>query len=86
MRLKYLSLSLFSLSLTACSSHVIKTNSLHSNLDTTQRATQALNAIYETPSFDYSGKIKIDLNQNKQGILNQNEKQQPRLDPEIEKN
>ena len=85
MRLKYLSLSLFSLSLTACSSHVIKTNSLHSNLDTTQRATQALNAIYETPNFDYSGKIKIDLNQNKQGILNQNEKQQPRLDPEIEK-
>lgn len=85
MRLKYLSLSLFSLSLTACSSHVIKTNSLYSNLDTTQRATQALNAIYETPNFDYSGKIKIDLNQNKQGILNQNEKQQPRLDPEIEK-
>lgn len=85
MRLKYLSLSLFSLSLAACSSHVIKTNPSHSDLDPAQRASKALNAIYEYPSFDYSGQVKVNLAQNQGAKTSTHANPELRLEPEIER-
>ena len=65
MHLKYLTLCLLGLSLSACSQHVIKTNSGSQNLE--QKAINSLNAMYEYPSYDYRGKFKVhvDLDQNK---------------------
>ncbi|ENX38142.1 hypothetical protein [Acinetobacter sp. NIPH 2100] len=65
MRLKYLTLCLMGLSLSACSQHVIKTNSATNNLE--QKAINSLNAMYEYPSYDYRGKfnIHVETNQNK---------------------
>lgn len=65
MRLKYLTLCLLGLGLSACSQHVIKTNSASQNLE--QKAINSLNAMYEYPSYDYRGKFKVhvDLDQNK---------------------
>lgn len=65
MRLKYLTLCLMGLSLSACSQHVIKTNSASNNLE--QKAINSLNAMYEYPSYDYRGKfnIHVETNQNK---------------------
>lgn len=65
MRLKYLTLCVLGFSLSACSQHVIKTNSGSQNLE--QKAINSLNAMYEYPSYDYRGKFKVhvDLDQNK---------------------
>ena len=65
MRLKYLTLCLLGLGLSACSQHVIKTNSGSKNLE--QKAINSLNAMYEYPSYDYRGKfnVHVDLEQNK---------------------
>ncbi|MBC9228883.1 hypothetical protein HI850_005990 [bacterium SPL81] len=57
MRLKYLTLCILGLSLSACSQHVIKTNSGSTNLD--QKAINSLNAMYEYPSYDYRGKFNV---------------------------
>ncbi|MCH7394438.1 hypothetical protein MMP66_09140 [Acinetobacter dispersus] len=57
MRIKYLTLCLMGLSLSACSQHVIKTNSASNNLE--QKAIHSLNAMYEYPSYDYRGKFNI---------------------------
>lgn len=85
MRLKYLSLSLFSLSLTACSSHVIKTNPTQSDLAPSVRATQALNTVYEYSSYDYSGQVKVNLTQNQSPKTSSNANPPLRLDAEIER-
>ncbi|MGN5764781.1 hypothetical protein ACNQO6_10565 [Acinetobacter calcoaceticus] len=61
MRLKYLTLCLMGLSLSACSQHVIKTNPATANLE--QKAVNSLNAIYEYPSYDYRGKFNIHVDQ-----------------------
>ncbi|MBJ8483119.1 hypothetical protein [Acinetobacter vivianii] len=61
MRLKYLTLCLMGLSLSACSQHVIKTNPASANLE--QKAVNSLNAIYEYPSYDYRGKFTIHVDQ-----------------------
>lgn len=61
MRLKYLTLCLMGLSLSACSQHVIKTNPTTVNLE--QKAVNSLNAIYEYPSYDYRGKFNIHVDQ-----------------------
>lgn len=65
MRLKYLTLCLFGLSILGCSQHVIKTNSSSSSLE--QKAINSINAMYEYPSYDYRGKfnIHVDLDQHK---------------------
>lgn len=65
MRLKYLTLCLLGLSLSACSQHVIKTNTGTAGLE--QKAINSINAMYEYPSYDYRGKINvhIELDQNK---------------------
>lgn len=85
MRLKYLSLSLFSLSLTACSSHVLKTNSTQSDLAPSVRATQALNTVYEYSSYDYSGQVKVNLTQNQSTKTSTTANSPLRLDVEVEK-
>ncbi|EXB26987.1 hypothetical protein J537_1682 [Acinetobacter baumannii 1437282] len=61
MRLKYLTLCLMGLSLSACSQHVIKTNPATVNLE--QKAVNSLNTIYEYPSYDYRGKFNIHVDQ-----------------------
>ena len=65
MRLKYLTLCVLGLSLSACSQHVIKTNVGSASLE--QKAINSLNAMYEYPSYDYKGKfnVHVDLAQNK---------------------
>ena len=65
MRLKYLTLCVLGLSLSACSQHVIKTNVGSASLE--QKAINSLNAMYEYPSYDYKGKfnVHVDLDQNK---------------------
>ena len=65
MRLKYLTLCVLGFSLSACSQHVIKTNSATANLE--QKAINSINAMYEYPSYDYRGKfnVHVDLDQNK---------------------
>ncbi len=62
MYLKKLSLCLMGISLSACSSHVIKNNALNVNQSTSQRAIQGFNALYEYPSFDYRGQVNVQLN------------------------
>lgn len=61
MKIKYLSLCLLSLSLAACSQHVVKPNTSNAGqLD--QRAVNGLNAMFETSSFDIRGKLAIQAN------------------------
>ena len=57
MHLKYLTLCLMGLSLSACSQYVTKTNSTSKNL--AKRASDSINAIYNYPSFDYRGTMQI---------------------------
>lgn len=85
MRLKSLSLCLFALSLSGCSSHVIKSN--NSSVNTIdQRAIQATNAMFEYPSYDYNGTFKFDIDA-EQSIKNgkQMTQEQRVNDPELEK-
>nr|WP_174507299.1 hypothetical protein [Acinetobacter sp. Marseille-Q1620] len=65
MRLKYLSFCIFGLSLSACSSHVIKTNAVSQNKSVQEQAVHGINALYDYPSYDYRGSIKLNLIQNK---------------------
>src|SRR5574344_1613008 len=60
-QLKYLSLCLFSLAATGCSQHVIKTNS-NQTASIEQKAITGLNAIFETPSYDFQGKLRVQSN------------------------
>ncbi|PKF36912.1 hypothetical protein [Acinetobacter proteolyticus] len=64
MRLKYLTLCLMGLSLSACSQHVIKTNTASTNLE--QKAINSINAMYEYPSYDYRGKFNIHVEPSQQ--------------------
>ena len=58
-RLKYLTYCLLGISLSACTQHVIKTNPAHKSLD--QQVVSGLNAMYEYPSYDYSGKFNVQV-------------------------
>ena len=81
MHLKKLTLCLLGLSLSACSTHVIKSNALNADQDAPQRAIQGLNALYEYPNFDYRGQVKVRLD-SAQKVNVADTKQ---LDPAIEK-
>lgn len=59
MHLKYLSLCLFSLGLTACAQHSLRPSVASANLD--QKVIQGMNAMYEYPSYDYRGILKLML-------------------------
>lgn len=60
MRLKYLTFCLLTMSLTACSSNVIKSNS-NTAQNLPERAIQGINAMYSYPSYDYRGKVQFKI-------------------------
>ncbi|MHC3122365.1 hypothetical protein [Acinetobacter sp. GN11] len=62
MHLKYLSLCLFSLGLTACAQHNLRPSVASANLD--QKVIQGMNAMYEYPSYDYRGHFKVNVDSN----------------------
>ncbi|MGL3036754.1 hypothetical protein [Acinetobacter baumannii] len=82
MHLKYLSLCLFSLGLTACAQHGVRPQVASASLE--QKAIQSVNAMYEYPSYDYRGnfKITVDPSQIKQNVKAQNT---AKLDAELQK-
>ena len=82
MQLSKLSLCLLGLSLSACSTHVVKNNT---NQDVAQRAVQGINALYEYPSFDYRGQVRVQLNKTHQEQRNSKDAATPQLDPTVEK-
>lgn len=84
MHLKKLTLCLLGLSLSACSTHVIKSNALNADQDAPQRAIQGFNALYEYPNFDYRGQFQVHLDRphKDQNLKSTDSKQ---LDPAIEK-
>lgn len=84
MHLKKLTLCLLGLSLSACSTHVIKSNALNADQDAPQRAIQGFNALYEYPNFDYRGQFQVHLDrlQKDQNLKSTDSNQ---LDPAIEK-
>lgn len=82
MQLSKLSLCLLGLSLSACSTHVVKNNT---NQDVAQRAIQGINALYEYPNFDYRGQVRVQLNKTNQDKSNSKDGATPQLDPTVEK-
>jgi len=80
MQLSKLTLCLLGLSLSACSTHVVKNNT---NQDSAQRAVQGLNALYEYPSFDYRGQVRFQIHKTNQNTLKDDAQRQ--LDPTVEK-
>ena len=82
MQLSKLSLCLLGLSLSACSTHVVKNNT---NQDVAQRAVHGLNALYEYPSFDYRGQVRVQLNKTNQAQNSSKDGVVPQLDPTVEK-
>lgn len=60
MRLKTLSISLFTLGLTACASLPQQTTS--SNQNVSQQATSALNSIYTQPNYNFNARVHSDIN------------------------
>lgn len=58
MQIKYLSLCLLALGLSACSQHAIKSNT-QTGQSLEQKAVSGLNAMYETSGYDYQGKLNI---------------------------
>ncbi|MDC5496167.1 hypothetical protein OHW99_14840 [Acinetobacter baumannii] len=82
MHLKFLSLCLFSLGLTACAQHGVRPQVASASLE--QKAIQSVNAMYEYPSYDYRGnfKITVDPSQIKQNVKAENT---AKLDAELQK-
>lgn len=75
MRLNYLALCLCALAVSACSSVPVQTNGTSnptSSQQVAQRATQALNSVYEQPSFNFKGRVDADVE-----FKNKNANQQP---------
>ncbi|MDV8151717.1 hypothetical protein R5L37_08055 [Acinetobacter pittii] len=72
MHLKYLSLCLFSLGLTACAQHNLRPSVASTQLD--QKVIQGMNAIYEYPSYDYRGHFKVSVDPNQSKKVNNVEK------------
>ncbi|MDX8238606.1 hypothetical protein SLL78_09785 [Acinetobacter pittii] len=72
MHLKYLSLCLFSLGLTACAQHNLRPSVASTQLD--QKVIQGMNAMYEYPSYDYRGHFKINVDSNQSKKINNDEK------------
>ncbi|MDD9314897.1 hypothetical protein [Acinetobacter lactucae] len=72
MHLKYLSLCLFSLGLTACAQHNLRPSVASTQLD--QKVIQGMNAMYEYPSYDYRGHFKVSVDPNQSKKINNVEK------------
>ena len=88
MRFKYLSLCLFALSMSGCTQHVIKSNSVK-NLALSEQATQGLNALFEHSSYDMKGQFSIQTDlkfqQDYSSEKNPEKPKQSELDPELKK-
>ncbi|MBJ9723155.1 hypothetical protein I5515_15265 [Acinetobacter calcoaceticus] len=82
MHLKYLSLCLFSLGLTACAQHNLRPSVPSANLD--QKVIQGMNAMYEYPSYDYRGHFKVNVDSNQPKKVSTVEKT-AQLDAEVQK-
>lgn len=82
MHLKYLSLCLFSLGLTACAQHNLRPSVASIQLD--QKVIQGMNAMYEYPSYDYRGHFKINVDSNQSKKIN-NEEKTVELDAVVQK-
>lgn len=82
MHLKYLSLCLFSLGLTACAQHNLRPSVASANLD--QKVIQGMNAMYEYPSYDYRGHFKVNVDPNQPKKISAVEKT-VQLDAEVQK-
>ncbi|WP_202743300.1 hypothetical protein [Acinetobacter calcoaceticus] len=82
MHLKYLSLCLFSLGLTACAQHNLRPSVASVNLD--QKVIQGMNAMYEYPSYDYRGHFKVNVDPNQPKKISAVEKT-AQLDEEVQK-
>ncbi|EOQ61153.1 hypothetical protein F935_03499 [Acinetobacter calcoaceticus ANC 3811] len=82
MHLKYLSLCLFSLGLTACAQHNLRPSAASTNLD--QKVIQGMNALYEYPSYDYRGHFKVNVDPN-QPKKNSTVEKTAQLDTEVQK-
>ncbi|EKU39812.1 MULTISPECIES: hypothetical protein [Acinetobacter] len=82
MHLKYLSLCLFSLGLTACAQHNLRPSVGSANLD--QKVIQGMNAMYEYPSYDYRGHFKVNVDPNQPKKTGTVEKT-AQLDAEVQK-
>lgn len=82
MHLKYLSLCLFSLGLTACAQHSLRPSVASANLD--QKVIQGMNAMYEYPSYDYRGHFKVNVDSNQPKKISTVEKS-AQLDAEVQK-
>ena len=82
MHLKYLSLCLFSLGLTACAQHNLRPSVPSANLD--QKVIQGMNAMYEYPSYDYRGHFKVNVDPNQPKKISTVEKT-AQLDAEVQK-
>lgn len=61
MQIRYLTLCLMALSLSACSQHVIKSNA-NTGQSLEQKAVTGLNAMFETSGYDYQGKLNFHAN------------------------
>ncbi|MEO4079227.1 MULTISPECIES: hypothetical protein [Acinetobacter] len=82
MYLKYLSLCLFSLGLTACAQHNLRPSVASTQLD--QKVIQGMNAMYEYPSYDYRGNFKVSVDPNQSKKINNVEKT-AQLDAAVQK-
>lgn len=82
MHLKYLSLCLFSLGLTACAQHSLRPSVASAHLD--QKVIQGMNAMYEYPSYDYRGHFKVNVDSNQPNKISTIEKS-AQLDAEVQK-
>lgn len=82
MHLKYLSLCLFSLGLTACAQHSLRPSVASAHLD--QKVIQGMNAMYEYPSYDYRGHFKVNVDSNQPNKTSTVEKS-AQLDAEVQK-
>ncbi|AXY57963.1 hypothetical protein CDG60_16185 [Acinetobacter chinensis] len=83
MKLKYLTFSLFALSLTACSQHVIKSTQ-NKSATVEQDAVSAMNAMFETSGFDYRGKTTLQAKSTEPAKSSKNADHQTRtLEPEL---
>lgn len=87
MQIRYLTLCLMALSLSACSQHVIKSNA-NTGQSLEQKAVTGLNTMFETSGYDYQGKLNFRANSASNTTKTSKVTQQavaPQLDPILQR-
>ncbi len=82
MRIKYLSLCILGISLSACSTHVIKSNNAIQGQTIQDQAIHGVNALYENSSYDYRGDIQVQL---QKSLKQKKSDQKAGLDTDLQK-